>query len=390
MAKGVIATSKGIPKLMRIFICRSNPVAPDPRVEKEARALVEAGYEVQVIGWDRSASHPVVETRNGYWIHRILIRSRYGMGLRNLPKLAVWQVRLFMRLLSHHREYEVLHACDFDTVLPCLLIKLFFGKKLVYDIFDFYTDHLRRTPAWIKIVIRQLDQWIINRVDGVILVDDARRIQIEKTKPRRLSIIYNSPYDTLGTLPPHTPAPQGKLRLAYVGLFQKERGLLEMASVMGRHPEWTLDMAGFGGDEEAVYAVCKRLPNIIWHGVVSYDNALILSARADVLFATYDPHVPNHRYSSPNKLFEAMMLAKPIVVARATNMDQVVIQNECGIVVNYGDTVELERALQKLADDLPLRQRLGDNARKAYDTQYHWDIMKFRLQELYAQVVGHA
>jgi glycosyltransferase involved in cell wall biosynthesis len=203
-------------------------------------------------------------------------------------------------------------------------------------------------------------------------------------------VIYNSPYDALEAFLPHTPSPPGKLRLAYVGLFQQERGLLEVFAVMKRHPAWTLDMAGFGGDEEAVRAACRDLPNVNWHGVVSYANALELSARADILFATYDPSVPNHRYSSPNKLFEAMMLAKPIVVARATNMDEIVTRHECGVVVTYGEVAELEGAFQKLADDPLLRKTLGDNARKAYDAHYKWDIMKSRLQELYAQVLHHA
>jgi glycosyltransferase involved in cell wall biosynthesis len=372
----------------RILIIRSNPVAPDPRVEKEARALVEAGYEVQVVGWDRSASHPAHEKKEGYQIHRMPIRSQYGMGLGNLPKLAAWQVRLLLWLLAHRRGYDALHACDFDTVIPCLVMKLAFGKKLIYDIFDFYPDHLRNTPAWIKRAIRKLDYWIINHADGVILVDDTRREQIKETSPRRLFVIYNSPQDTAIQYPNYNPSAKGKLHLAYVGLFQKERGLLEVASLLKKHPEWTLDMAGFGGDEEAIRTACSDVPNINWHGRVDYEKALQLSSQADVLFATYDPSIPNHRYSSPNKLFEAMMLAKPIVVARNTNMDTMIADNNCGLVVVYGDVNELEQAFITLADNPTLREQLGRNARKAYDTTYKWGIMKHRLQELYAQVLN--
>lgn len=375
-----------IPKPNRIIIIRSNPVAPDPRVEKEARALVEAGYYVQAVGWDRSASHPAHEKKEGYEIHRIPIRSQYGMGLGNLPKLATWQVRLLLWLLAHRRDYDALHACDFDTVLPCLVMKLAFGKKLIYDIFDFYPDHLRNTPAWIKRAIRKLDYWIINHADGVILVDDTRREQIKETSPRRLFVIYNSPQDTATQYPNYNPSAKGKMHLAYVGLFQKERGLLEIVALLKQHPEWTLDMAGFGGDEEAIRAACRAVPNITWHGRIDYEKAIQLSSQADVLFATYDPSTPNHRYSSPNKLFEAMLLAKPIIVAHDTNMDVIVSKHECGIIVKYGDETELETALLRLANDPSLRKRLGDNARKAYETDFSWNIMKSRLIELYAQV----
>jgi len=374
---------------MHILICRSNPVAPDPRVEKEAVSLAEAGYEVSVIGWDRSASHPIIEERENYKVHRIPIRAPYGMGLGNLIRLLKWQIKLFIWLLNHHKAYDVLHACDFDTVLPCLAMKLMFGKKLVYDIFDFYPDHLRRTPTLIKNAIRAVDYWIIDHVDAVILVDDIRRAQIKPTSPKRLSVIYNSPQDISTQLNLYEPSPKGKLRLAYVGLFQKERGLLEMASVIQKHPEWTLDMAGFGGDEDAIHAACEGVQNITWHGLVSYEKALQLSAKADILFATYDPVIPNHRYSSPNKIFEAMMLAKPIIVANGTNMDLIVLKNEFGIIVSYGDKTQLEEALLQLAKDPTLRERLGKNARKAYETLYGWDIMKLRLQELYSQILKY-
>ena len=94
---------------------------------------------------------------------------------------------------GYRGEFDILHACDFDTILPCLFLKLVFGKKLVYDIFDFYPDHLRGILSWLKRILRSLDYWIINQADGVILVDDSRCEQIERTTPKRLTVIYNSP-----------------------------------------------------------------------------------------------------------------------------------------------------------------------------------------------------
>lgn len=371
---------------MDILICRSNPVAPDPRVEKEARALIDAGFTVDVLAWDRTGKLAVKEGRDGMTIHRLSIQAEFGQGLGNLPALLRWQWGLMTWLIRHRREYDTLHACDFDTVIPCLIVKMFWGKPLVYDIFDFYAEHLRRTPAWIKSMIRAVDHWAINHADAVILVDEARRRQVKGTKPRRLFVIYNSPEDLPLENGNFQPSPQDRIRLTYVGLLQHERGLFEMLSVMKRHPEWMLEFAGFGGDEGAISSLCKELPNVNWHGRIPYDKAIELTQQADALFATYDPSIPNHRYSSPNKLFEAMMLAKPIIVARDTNMDEIVSKHECGIIVNYGDEKELESALLQLAKDPSLRDRLGNNARKAYETRYSWNIMKSRLIELYSRI----
>ncbi len=373
----------------RVLFCRSNPIAPDPRVEKEARALHEAGYAVSAVGWDRSAQLPPQERKDGIQIHRLPIRARFGAGLANLPALLRWQAGLFTWLIRNRQTYDLIHACDFDTILPALLVKFLFGKKVIYDIFDFYADHLRRTPQVIKSLIRALDYRAIAAADAVILVDDARREQISGARPKHLSIIYNAPEDLGDAIQPEESAypPGAQFRLAYIGLLQVERGLLEMLSVLERHPQWGLVIAGFGGDEESIAAKSRSLPNVRFLGRVDYAHALRLSRAADALFATYDPAIPNHRYSSPNKVFEAMMLGKPIVVSRDTNMDRMIEAAQCGLVIPYGDPLALETALARLAADPGLRHTLGRNARRAYQSMYGWHIMKARLLETY-QTIG--
>ena len=371
---------------MRILFCRSNPIAPDPRVEKEARALIQAGYSVSVIGWDRTASLPAQEIFREIPISRLLIKSEFAKGIGNLPQLLRWEWGLTCWLWSRRHNYDCIHACDFDTILPALLMKAIFRKKVVYDIFDFYADHLRRTPKIIINLIRFLDLWAIGRADAVIIVDDSRRKQIEGSKPRRLAVIYNSPED-VKVLPGEESffPPTSRLKLTYVGLLQVERGLFEMLAVLQKHPEWELNLAGFGGDEAQLVEMAKDLPNVHWHGRISYDKALQLSQSADVLFATYDPSIPNHAYSSPNKIFEAMMLGKPLIVARDTNIDRIVEDRRNGVVIKYGDARALEEALLSL-ENAETRSKMGRNSRQAYDGKYGWNKMKDALVSMYASL----
>lgn len=374
------------PRPHRVIICRSNPIAPDPRVDKEARALVDAGFEVTALGWDRTAELPLEEQAKGYKIRRLPIRSEYARGLRNFPQLMRWQWGLWLWLIKNRDKYDLIHACDFDTILPALWCQRFYGKLIIYDIFDFYADHLRATPGAVKKIIRWLDYRAINSAAGVILVDDARRQQIAGSQPRRLEIIYNSPQDIADSIQPIGYPENSRLHLAYIGLLQVERGLLEVLSVLKKHPEWSLALAGFGGDTEQLEKIAADLPNVTTYGRIDYERALGLSAAADVLFATYDPTIPNHRYSSPNKLFEAMMLSKPILVAADTNMDRIVQEENCGLVVPYGDEKSLETALQKLSDTPIERGELGVAARHAYDARYGWPQMRLRLQRLYTDL----
>ncbi|RCK77230.1 MAG: Glycosyltransferase [Anaerolineae bacterium] len=368
-----------------VVICRSNPISPDPRVEKIARTLFKAGWSVTIIGWDRSGQLPPTEKKEFAKLIRLRIKANYGTGLNNLPVLLVWECLLLAWLFLHRKEYRIIHACDFDTILPSLVMKWFFRKKVVYDIFDFYADHLRRTPEWIKSLIRIVDKWAIHNADAIILVDDNRQHQIEGAKPQKTVIIYNTPEDV------NVPVLDGttgsyRLKIAYVGLLQIERGLLDLLTVLENHPEWHLFLAGFGGDQQEILKKAENLTNVHWYGRICYEDAIALTAQCDVVIALYDPKIPNHRYASPNKLFEAMMLRKPIIVAENTNIDSVVKKFLCGIVISYGNLSQLEDALLKLANNQALREQMGVNGRRAYETQYSWNEMSERLLRLYSSI----
>lgn len=389
-----LTVSFPMPSRPTVLFLRSNPIAPDPRVEKEARALASAGYIVRALGWDRTAQLPAIENQDDFEIVRLPIQAGFGRGIGNLPQLLRWQWGLWRYLASQRGKYDALHACDFDTILPALFAGFFWKKPVVYDIFDFYAEHLRRTPNWIKHTIRRVDLWAVSQARAVILADDSRRGQIRGSSPRRVEVIYNSPEDAGKNLIPENDVypTASQLRLAYIGLLQIERGLIEMLDVLQKHPEWHLVMAGFGGDQEQLLSLALGLPNVTFLGRISYERALRVSAASDALFATYDPAIPNHRYSSPNKVFEAMMLGKPIVVAHGTNMDRIIEENECGLVIEYGKADELETSLARLANDPALRHGLGKNARNAYENIYSWQLMQRHLLDLYQGIfpLSHA
>lgn len=375
----------------RVLILRSNPVAPEPRVDKIASTLGQAGYPVRVLGWDHSGNQPTFEQYENYHLERLALPVTFGRGLANLQHVVHWQRRLLAWLVRERENYDVLHACDFDTVLPAITAARLYRKRLIYDIFDFYADMLRLTPTAIVAAIRSAELWAINRADGLILADEARQQQISGSNPRRTTVIYNSPLDRLADLQgalidTEKTTPAG-LRLAYIGLLQRERGLFELLQVLERHPDWRLDFGGYGPELDELQQAAGQLPNVTWHGRIPHQQALELNARADALIATFDPAIPNNRYSSSNKLFEAMMLARPIVVARDTNMDRLVEAHNCGLVINYGSSQALEEALSRLAQEADLRRQWGRNGRRAYEQLYNWRLMQNRLLGFYREIL---
>jgi glycosyltransferase involved in cell wall biosynthesis len=366
-----------------VVFLRSNPIAPDPRVEKEARVLVEEGYDVRIIGWDRTCELPKFEHSNIGIIERLHIKANFGTGLKNLPYLFKWQWELFKYLMKN--KFDIIHSCDFDTILPAIVSSRFKKNKVVYDIFDFYSEMLRNTPSYLKKMIKWADFYAIKKSDALIICDDSRFEQINGSKPKKTTVIYNSPEEGNSNLytTENELKKKGKYSIAYVGLLQTERGIMEMMHVISNKPDWFMDIAGFGGDEKLIKDFASQHKNIHFHGRVDYATSLKISRNADVLFATYDPSIPNHRYSSANKLFEAMMLGKPIIVCENTGMDQIVKDLDNGFVLEYGNKSQLERTLEAIASDESKRRRLGQNSRLGYEHKYGWNVMKEKLIDLY-------
>lgn len=374
--------------MRRVLFLRSNPIDPDPRVEKEALALARAGYSVKALGWDRTASLPLIESKDFGEIVRLSLPAKFGTGLANLPHLLRFQLALAFYLFRERANYDVIHACDFDTLIPSLLAKTFLRKKVIYDIFDFYADMLLKVPSWMRKVVRWLDVHLMGFADAVILADETRLKQISGARPRRVSFIYNSPNLDMNSennskVPPLPPP----LRIGYVGLLSNVRGIHTMLDVVEKNPTWILELAGFGGDEDEIRTRAEQIPNVYFHGRVSYTEGLRISANSHVLFATYDPSVPNHRFSSANKLFEAMALGRPIIVAKGTGMDALVANHNLGYVVTYGNILELEEALKDVETwTLEKWYSFLNRAQRIFRENFSWSIQEERLVALYKSV----
>lgn len=121
-------------------------------------------------------------------------------------------------------------------------------------------------------------------------------------------------------------------------------------------------------------------------GFIKNQDILEKTMEADVVFRFSDPKVPKTKYESPNKLFEAMMCGKPIIVSDGGSMANIVRAEDCGLVVPYGDIEAIRNAIIMLKEDQHLKESLGQNGRKAYESKYSWGIMEERLLNAYNKV----
>jgi glycosyltransferase involved in cell wall biosynthesis len=359
---------------------RSNPCEADPRVAKEGRVIKQFA-DVTVLAWDRTGALPQIEETDFGTVVRYRKQSGYG-SLSMLPKLLGFNLWIFWKLLWD--KYDAVHACDLDTSFSATLAQLIRRKPLVHDMFDMYAEaNAGGLPGPAVRVARSLEKWVVRRARATIIVDDSRRKQIADFTPKLLEVIYNSPED-IGQ-PSAYPANKN-LEIFYTGVLALNRGFEYFIPATGQLKGVHLTIGGYGADESFIESLCKKEKNVTFIGKVPYSEVIQRSQESDVLFALYDPEVPNHKFSSPNKLFEAMMLGMPIIVSNGTGMSDIVEKTKNGLVVTYGNAAEWEEAVEQLKDD-KLRTTFGKASRAAYEKEYGWPVMAERLKKLYATVI---
>ncbi len=368
-------------KYMKVIMLRSNPIDPDVRLEKEAKTLAYAGHDITLLGWQRFGDAPAQEKRHHYTIKRLKFRA--PVEKKVVFYLPIWWTLAFLKLLKE--DWDVVHAADLDTYLPALIAAKIKGKKLVYDIFDFYADMVT-LPSFFRNCVAVFDIFFMRFADEVIVVDPSRLRQIEKEGDSSVHVIYNSPEDTLSTFMMDVQTERPPFKIFYAGVLGKGRDFETVTQAAKDVGMILVEFAGFGYYAEHLHSLSEQESHITFIGTIPYDEVIRRTLQSDLLFALYDPSVPNNRYASPNKLFEAMMCRKPILVSDETAMAEIVREENCGFVVPYGDVDAIKHAILTLKNDPALCKRLGENGRKAYETKYSWEIMGERLLEVYSRL----
>ena len=373
--------------MSRIIFTRSNPINPDSRIEKEMLTLLEEGYHVEGIGWDRTAGeNPSFSKSVGEYdvgIIEIPIASQFGVGFKkNLLPLFKFQLRLFKTLWKKRKNIDIVHACDFDTALTSFLFCKMAKKKLVYDIFDYYVDAYS-VPQKLRPIIERMDWHIMNHADATIICTEERKQQICGAEPKRLTVVQNSPQDVHYCTEQHgNKVPT----IGYFGILGDGRLIRELVSIVAERSDLRLLIGGFGQHEQWIRKVTSQCQNIEFFGKIPYAEVIAKERQCDILTAIYDPAFPNHKYAAPNKFYESLMLGKPVLMCRGTGMSSIVEENSIGVLIEEYSQNGLNKGIDELLKQKDKWKTMGEVGRKLYAEKYSWKASAENLISIYRQI----
>lgn len=348
-----------------IVFLRSLDCNPDPRVQKYCDYLVNENIDYRIFCWDRDMKYSDDELHT--YFHE---KAGYGTGLKNIFGIIKFNKFLFWQLYKHQKSYDVIHACDFDTILPALFFKVFYRKSIIYDIFDWFVDSRHFSNKFVKHTILFIEKLALRLSDAVIICDEERKSQLNYC-PKKLWILPNIPsfnfslYDTTTT---KENSAEKTITLSYVGTMPADRGIDKLLECVKNNPILQLNIAGFGIMDKLVLKYSNEYSNIRFFGTVPYEKGMRIMANSDIIVAIYEKSVLNNVYAAPNKYYEGLYLGKPILTTKGTLVGKHTEQYNTGFVI--GETLE---EMESFFKQNKLKYRImeyGQNAKKVWNEKY--------------------
>jgi glycosyltransferase involved in cell wall biosynthesis len=284
-------------------------------------------------------------------------------------------------------------------------VALALGKQhkapVVYDARDIYLEarNLAKSRGIVRWALARAERGWAHASGRVITVNDAYAdVMAERLRVKRPLVVMNC---SMLFDPPEPPehrfhaalglAPDAKVVLYHGGLFP-ERGIEQLMAAMRQVPEAELVLMGYGVLEPELRAAAADPASggrVHVMAAVPPQDLHAWVASADVAAMAIQASTLNHRLTTPNKLFEAMAAAVPVVSADLPGMATIVREVDFGRLCDPADPASIADAIRSLLAASPEEiARLRANARHAAHERYNWEAQAELLLAEYQGLTG--
>jgi glycosyltransferase involved in cell wall biosynthesis len=373
-----------------------NPYTHDTRVEKEARALLEAGYRVTVVA-DAAPGLPGRESRDGVRVLRVAQPLRKIPGIRFLATTAA-------RILTLLRtDADVYHAHDTNALEAVGVAALRRRVPYVYDSHELWLGRSNRGRrrlyfALSNVYYAVVEHLFVPRASAHITVSPpiARWLE-ERYRLERVELVGNFPERTEAPTEPRTVRdlpggdriPPGAPIVLYLGGLLEGRGLEPLIAALVSLPTAHLVTLGSGALRPVLEALASRLgldDRVHLLDPVSSDDVVAYSMSATVGVSANGLTCLSYELSLPNKLFQYMAAGIPVVAADYPQFREVVIDHGAGLLADTTDPDSLAQAIGEILEDPGRAAEMGRRGRAAVLESYHWERAADTLRAIYRRL----
>ncbi|MGH7496926.1 MAG: glycosyltransferase family 4 protein [bacterium] len=305
------------------------------------------------------------------------VKTRIRQELRNL----------LYNLTLYEKARDYLLFCNIDFIYERYTLSSYAGIRLAHELgvphilevnAPLVFEQQKMRGLEMKALAQALEHRIWSESDKVVVVSQRLRelvsscgvpearisLQPNAVAPKRFTLLHEKGAEMVRT----KYQLEDKCVIGFVGSLKPWHGVETLVEAFGQlrteNPQARLLIVGDGPERENLekYAHAHGLEDaIIFTGNIYHEDIPYYIAAMDITVA---PYIPNDNfYYSPIKIFEYMIMGKPVIAARIGQIQEVISEDETGVLFEPGNTEELKTGLQKLIRDAQLRRALGEKAR---------------------------
>lgn len=381
----------------------------DIRIEKLLKLLSRQGHQVHLICRSREGLPKDERVEYGQ-IHRVVMPF-----LRRIRLSKVFSYPLFFNPIWLYAVAKTIVRNKIQLIivrdLPLALLAGIIGKVFkIPVIFDMAENYPAALIAYSKarykpflfmngFIPRLYERCCLRLVAHTFVVAEEQKARLVKlgVSGDRITCVQNTPDLKFFSERTRNGGAGGAIcdddgiTLLYVGKIDRHRGvhlLIEaMPEVLRHFPKARLRIVGNGTEREKLAGMVEALglnDAVDLQGWVEFDRVPRLIGESTICLI---PHLRSEHTDTtlPNKIFDYMALGKPVIASNCRPLERIIREENCGLVFNSGDSVDLSAKVIQLLSDR--HQRLyGSNGRRAVEQKYNWAADSQRIMEL---IEGH-
>lgn len=391
----------------KILMLLNEPYPGDIRVFKESDALLKAGFEVHLLCLKKNRSQSQNEKmENGLVIHRVSSDSSiFQKGICDIIIATFWKHPIFYqegKRLFKQYSFDAVHVHDLPLAYTGFSLAEKFGATKVLDLHENYPEALAVWFKWRKNPFIRLKNEVffsykkwsdyeinaIKRADHVLTVVEEMRdrmVEVSKEKNDKFSIVSNTEQSDFTNQiddPEIYENWKDKFIITYTGNVGPHRGvdtIVKGMQYLKDIGDCKLVVAGSMNEAVSHYlsGLCTEFEiteNVRLLGYQPFSKffSFMKNASINVIPHNSNPHTD---HTIPHKLFQCMMVGRPVIVSSCKPLKRVVETVESGKVFLAGDSLDFASKVRELYNDQILAKKLASNGVKAtLEGNYNWRI----------------
>jgi hypothetical protein len=369
----------------RVAVVSFSPVSHDQRVMRQIRAVLRAGMEAVVVGFDCDLEMPADLCAAKFFLLNPPVESRIRLivtgallaGSRVVPSLgdaAIWRrpwLHEAAEILRRDPACDVIIANDVEGLaVACRVRKCHPGIRILFDAHEYFLQLSTgfRTRMWTATRSRILRR-DVPKTQAMTTVCGPLSELYAKELGVPCGVVYNAtaqPVDS-GAAPPRWNGGR-RLRLVHHGFACQDRGLEKMAEAMAHAPNAELHFYLAGGEPEYLETLrgtgVRAAPGRVFiHPPVKPLEVAATLVPFDLGLSIITPGSSSLLNALPNKFFDCLNSGLGVVAGPSPAMRQLIEKYGCGV---SGDSFAPESVGRMIAAFTPEKvAAMREGARRA-------------------------